>query len=59
MNPDAAKIRAYLARLKAVPAPELETVEGQEIVAGVRRAVEAVEGQVEELIRHWEAETPR
>jgi hypothetical protein len=58
MNPDAAAIRAYLAALKAVPAPELETVEGQELVAGVRRAVEAVEGQVEELMARW-PETPR
>jgi len=53
MNPDAAAIRAYLARLKAVPAPDLTTVEGQELVAGVQRAVEAVEGQVEELMARW------
>jgi hypothetical protein len=59
MNPDAAKIRAYLARLKAVPVPELETVEGSEILRMCRAALdETVEGTVE-LIQRWEAETPR
>jgi hypothetical protein len=59
MNPDAAKIRAYLARLKSVPAPELETVEGQEILRMCRGALdETVEGTVE-LLQRWEAETPQ